>query len=258
MNNKGIIIFFCLSIINSPYVLANNKVYYKGQIGFNSNFKTKSNELFYKYSKNQPIKIPLIYQFGLGYYLTSNIRAELIYTQLKGNYNFSKNDYTPILFQDHTTGDIITSIPGTTTYIYKQNLLARGAMIHLYYDLLPDKAIQPYLGIGVGYTIVTHKNTNFYNNKKYDLTDYNSITNYYYPPRKSKNLSYSLMSGIAIKIHKNVTFDIEYKFHYLGKNPGFNEIHIRKNTSPVVKKGKNPSSFRLNAHIISAGLRFSF
>ena len=244
-------IFLSLLILNAPYAFANNKIYYKVQIGIKSSFKANSNEKFYRYSKNQPIKIPLIYQFGAGYYVANNIRAELIYVQLKGNYNFSESGAMniPVITNPNLT------IPVIYSDNFKQNVLVRGAMMNLYYDLLTDKAIQPYLGIGVGYTIITHKNTNYH---RYIKAGYKHTINYDYFSNKSKNLSYSLMSGIAIKIHKNVTFDIEYKFHYLGKNPGFNEIHIRKNTSPVVKKGKNPSSFRLNAHIISAGLRFSF
>ncbi len=74
-----ILFYFILLVLNSSYALANNKIYYKGQIGISTtNFKIKSDEAFYRDSKNHIIRIPLIYQFGVGYYIAVSFRQACV------------------------------------------------------------------------------------------------------------------------------------------------------------------------------------
>lgn len=117
-------------------------------------------------------------------------------------------------------------------------------MINLFYDVVTYQKLTPYLGVGIGYAKINPKEASI-SNKRGQAVFWSN---------KSENMTYSLMGGLSINMTNKLNFDIGYKFQDFGKAKGFNKAKL----APNPEKNITPKSFKIKAHIATAGIRYSF
>ena len=141
---------------------------------------------------------------GLGYKFGSNVRLELVYTDLKSDLEVSD------LF-------VGTAIPAdTATVDYEEYSIGKlngsHVMLNLTYDFNAGKEVQPYLGIGAGYGNMEMQASsiarrNITNGTSGDRHPYNGFTD------SHQGFGWQVGIGLVYKISSRVNFEFGFR-HY--------------------------------------------
>ena len=162
------------------------------------------------------------YNFGIGWYINNDYRIDLLYNtaNLKFKYD-DKQKNTRLINYSHKV-DISTLM--LNLYRYKS--------ISKYFDI--------YIGGGIGYTRVSpDEGIIKYNNKQI-----------IYGAKPSNNFSYSLASGMSLKVTSNVEFNLGYRFLNYGKVKGLDSLSVLK----YHKSYKTVKSSSLKGHNFTLGI----
>ena len=191
----------------------------------------KSAQDFYKRSGNKKLGRDFIYSFGLGYKINKYFRTDLTFSKID-NLNYVSSVKSPKAFNT-----------------YFQNFEIKSTLLNLYYDFSFQRLIIPYIGFGIGYSIIS-PNTGIHNAKIQSGRIYSSeVYN-----KSSNNLSYALLGGLTIKANEKFEFDFNYKFQDFGKSNGVYKI---KDIGGNITY-KKPESFKIKANIFTLGVRYNF
>jgi opacity protein-like surface antigen len=210
--------------------------YLRGDIGESfpeDVFKHRSG--YTHYVKKKP-NSSLLYSVGAGYYFNNNIRVDLILSRYD---NFK---YSAISLNSRKQNTLI-----------KQNISSDTAMLNAYYDidLIKNSGFTPYIGIGFGGSR-TKVGDLVYSRYDVALATFEVNKKYKIKP------SVGIMAGISYKSNNNLSFDLGYKYTYLGRWKFDLDTAPRIEIYKKAPKQHHASSQSLYVHNITAGMRYSF
>lgn len=141
---------------------------------------------------------------GMGYQLNDWFRAEALATYMNGTFNGSSNSATvPCTAIVSATG---CSTDGSAEFT------AWGVMANGYVDLGTYSGFTPYVGAGIGYTLVDYEN--FVNRESCSggaCGGPNTFTTTH-QGENSWRFTYALMAGVAYEFTRNLKLDMGYKY----------------------------------------------
>jgi opacity protein-like surface antigen len=203
-----------------------NNYYIKAEVGVAKSEKIKSDQIFYKYSKNKSFNSGPVYSLGFGYKINDKLRSEVVYSYTDLKYKF--NGPSP------QNKNVIINCA--------QKVNIQTGMINLFYDVATYQKLTPYIGFGLGYAKINPKEASLIS-KTLDRL---------YKSNKSENLTYALMGGLSINVTDKINFDIGYKFQDFGKvKPLYTPNMLA--AAQQVEKG-----FKIKTHSGTIGVRYSF
>ena len=132
------------------------------------------------------------YNFGIGWYINNDYRMDLLYNKIN-----LKLDYK----QQNSAGDLH----------YKHKVDISTLMLNLYRYKSISKYFDLYIGGGIGYTRVSPEDGVRMDNNRKIL----------FSAKTSNDFSYSLASGISLKVNNNAELNLGYRFLNYGKVKGF-------------------------------------
>jgi opacity protein-like surface antigen len=222
---------YTLGIIAGLLAISNalakdNNYYIKAEVGVAKSEKIKSDQTFYKYSKNKSFDSSPVYALGFGYKINDKLRSEVVYsyTDLKYKRNIASEKNPTMILE------------------YNQKVNIQTVMINLFYDVATYQKLTPYIGFGLGYAKINPKEASVIS--KRGTTSYQS--------NKSENLAYSLMGGVSIAMTDRINFDIGYKFQDFGKAKPLYYPEMLAAPQQVEK------SFKIKTHSGTIGVRYNF
>ena len=219
---------FGLFISDSAIALS-EKVYVRGDIGLAIPNKVDSDQQFYKDSGNAKFKSTTMFSAGLGYKINNKLRTDLSYNYLNLKYSVS-NKPSP-------------KNPNATPK-YKQDIKVQAIMASLFYDISTYQNMTPFLGLGIGYSNINPK----------DGSMTTKAAEIIFESKKSQNLTYAFMAGVAFNINKNLDVDFGYRYQDFGKNKGFYTMRI----GDAKVKLDDMQRFRIKNNIVTIGVRYTF
>jgi opacity protein-like surface antigen len=209
----------------------NKDFYLRADLGATESNEIDNSEHIYSSSGGKKFRDGFAYSVGVGYKLKKNLRTEFTCQRLS---NFKYSAYYSKQERQKNYGK------------YNQKLKIDALMANMIYDieLSSRYRFNPYLGIGIGYSILHHSQA---------LITANNLTSSY-GSKKRNRFSYAINSGFAFYLNKQAMLDIGYKFQNFGKES------ISSFTVPYADTktldGKN--GFEINTHTIMVGIRYSF
>lgn len=201
--------------------------YIRGDVGYTTLNKVKSNQDFYKKSGNARLDGNILYALGLGYKINDKFRSELTYNYLNSKY-FVNNE-----------------LVGLTTPEFKQNIKVHALLANFFYDILSYKRMTPYLGLGVGYSLIDSGDAT--------VTTRDGVQKY--KSKNSHNLTYAAMVGTSLMINEKLHMDFGYRYQMLGKSKGFYRVEVKSGIKPIELK---PESFKIKGQVFTVGFRYTF
>lgn len=122
--------------------------------------------------------------------------------------------------------------------------------IYLDFNVIP--VIKPYIGVGIGYTLMDNNVTVKGTIPKYSENGYYSVNDTTYIDSTDSffgsGISANFILGIGIKLHRHIIVDIGYKLHY------YNDISGDNSSS----KYNGTYQYNILFNDIYAGIRFTF
>ena len=167
-----------------------------------------------------------IFKVAIGKEYAGNFRTELEFLS-SSKYKFSKT-------LDGVTGSF---------HITNQTYL-----VNTYYKLLNNTYIQPYVGVGIGFSRNSSSNMVLVD----PTTPPTTVSNF--AKAHKTNFAYNLMVGAQFEVTKNVFFDLSYKYADLGKVAGSTRL-TNVSTGSVSTQPTNLSG-RLRNNIFLLGVGF--
>jgi len=225
--------FACITLCQAESSTNGNKFYARGDVGIGIPGHTMNEANGYP-QDNIKGSNSFQYSVGGGFYATSNIRMDLLFSQitnLKYNFNF--------LGSSGTLSD------------GKQRIKVDTLMLSGYYDLVTNSSFKPYIGIGLGLANIQPSN----------LSVINPQTNngFIFYMDKSRKLAISGIFGVSFPIQDKFSLDLNYKYLYLGKGKALKEMASSSNgTIGTRQKTGAGVKYKLDTHNVSVGLRYSF
>ncbi|NRA73390.1 MAG: porin family protein [Rickettsiales bacterium] len=196
-----------------------DKFYIRGDIGAfipANKFKSKSDDDAYITKK---LKNTAVYNIGIGYKITDNIRSDLNLSYRKFKYKAS---------------EYVSGV--NTTANTSQNIKSYSVFLNGYYDFINiNKIFKPYLTAGIGYGKNKTKNL-----KEVATGDVNATDNH--AGASKNNFIWNAGFGTRFIVNKTFHFDLSYKYVDLGK------------TKMKAKVANTPSSQKIKAHEITGGI----
>ena len=193
-----------------------NKFYVRGDIGASipaNKFRNRNAADPYVTKK---LKQTAIYNIGIGYKITDNVRSDLNFSYRNFRYK-AKDPKFPIAVS--------------------QKIKSYSVFFNGYFDFINiNKILKPYLTAGIGYG----------QNNSTDLIaqDTNSGTKIGYPGNKQKNFIWNIGFGTKFIINNTFNLDVSYKYVDLGK--------IQTKVNPL--DTDVPSSQKIKSHEITGGV----
>ncbi len=211
LNIRMMLLLSILLLLNEPVAAQNKKFYFKTIAALNKNSNIKTIESDINFILNQKANLSPTLGIGIGYYINSFFRVDLIlektninFATKSGAFNFSDNG----IFHYGTR-----SIKRTATI---QSIMFNG-----YIDILNKSSFKVFLGSGIGIGSSRIKE------KSFDRFDNNIVVNgniINLPPifssstNKNRNtLSYAFMVGTDLNICKNFNIELAYSWKHAGK-----------------------------------------
>jgi opacity protein-like surface antigen len=217
---KTILSIFLLT--STTYATNMEKFYVKMGVGLNqiSPIHFQTNDLNGKIKLTS--RFPLI-QVGTGYDLTESIRTEL------------SLDHYFLFLSDETS----TNVSGDAFKLnYKTKISA--AMINAYKDITNFGIFTPFIGGGIGVSLLQDKATGIGTNTESGISEV--ITSMY--SQQVYRFVYKLSAGVDINLTDNSTFDLSYNYLNLGRN------------KPRMPEGMIARDYLV--HNVTASVRFNF
>jgi len=206
--------------------IKNHQFYIRGDLGLVKLGKNlESKKLFGKNIGAKNFDSAIVYSLGLGYRITNNINSDVTYS----------NDQVFKHYKD---------IQNTK---YQQKVKLNSLMINLYTNLLSKDKLSLYIGAGIGGSRI----------KLFDVSRQTSGLSIAFDNETKNNISYSLMSGVSMKINDNNMLNIGYKYHYHGIINGFG--NYKMSTKNIKKEGKykNKDKFTICTHSLMVGWQYN-
>lgn len=202
--------------------------YIRGDVGYTTLNKVKSNQDFYKKSGNARLDSSILYTLGLGYKINDKFRSEVTYNYLNSKY-----------FVNNKT-------VGSTTPEFKQNIKVHAVLANFIYDIITYGKITPYVGLGIGYSLI--------NSGDGTTTTRDGVLKY--KSKKSNNFTYAAMVGSSLMLNEKLNMDFGYRYQMFGKSKGF---YLAEPQNSELKPRKlEPESFKIKGHIFTVGFRYNF
>lgn len=220
MKNLILIALIALNLNNA--VADNNfKNYVKGGIGLNyiRDNKFSNHELIGKMRLSD--HFPLL-EFGVGTYLTDDIRTDLV---LDYYFIFKINEKSTSNLNDK--------------YDINSNTKIDTVMLNLYKDVASYDKITHYVGVGIGYSRVKEIFKGKMINEDDDVFNLPRSTKIY------NKFAYKLATGIDVKVNDTIKIDISYNYFNLGNNK-----------TKLIGGVKNIGNRTYAIHNITFGIRF--
>ena len=171
-----------------------------------------------------------IFGVGLGYYINSNSRVELLFESLNLLFNDQTGNFNFLEDEVYTIG----------TKSVKRRVFGKSIKCNYYYNILHKDAFQIFIGAGIGGAQIKENKSFLVSGHFIDAGDLRS-----FPPviknvrsKKTTNFTYSLMVGTSKNFNSIGHFDLTYSWRDYGK--------IKNNSV----------SNRYKGHHFSAGVRF--
>ncbi len=167
------------------------------------------------------------YNFGIGWYISSNYRVDLLYNTASLKFNYDRQKNTRLINYRHKV-DISTLMLN----------LYRYQTISNYFDL--------YIGGGIGYTRISPDD---------GIKTYNNNQTIY-GAKPSNNFSYSLTTGTSLKVTNNIELNLGYRFLDYGKAKGFDSYSFDGGNNRPKHPGNYTSvkSNSLRGHNVTLGV----
>ncbi len=178
--------------------------------------------------------------FGIGYYVTNNIRTDLSY-----------NYYLPYFETDTENFSISGNSNGTQIrggVAIQRRAFIHSLMLHGYIDILERQNYKIFIGSGVGIASIKEKINLLMSGNiikptgqifTFPLTTNTQTT------KKANNFAYSLMIGSSCRLNSNMHLDTVYSWQDFGK------------TKPIKVEGEEePTKNRYHGHHFTIGVRF--
>lgn len=235
----------------STSVLADDSMFYlRGDFGYHmfnntkQSFKSGDVQLFGGTAKG---KYAPGLEFGVGYNVMENVRAELVYSYLFETTRKSSDSAT------YTLGDVAngstqeTAVDATyyglgtwTNASNKAKTRIQALMVKGYYDVADLGFAQIFVGAGIGMSQITTKHSNTNTNTTYtntsaaavpagtaintatggNATAVTQVGSGAYKEKKKNNFSWSLALGSAFDVTDSVKVDVQYNYQDFGKSSG--------------------------------------
>lgn len=165
---------------------------------------------------------------GVGRYFTSSLRGDITY-----DYRFESD-------VSGTQNDPLAPFPGQRRF----GLQSHVFLANMYYDFNRQGRFNPYLGVGLGFTINTTKNAT--------LQDDCGCTATLQGARQT-DVAAALMAGFSLKLRNKFYLDAGYRFLYLG------EAHTGEITGTIGGTPQvigDPTVEQIIAHEFRVGFRY--
>lgn len=182
---------------------------------------------------------------GFGYHFNDWLRADLTAEGLRGRFNGTTSSGDPCLNGLATT---------TCRTEDGAKFSAMGVMANGYVDLGTYAGFTPYVGAGLGYTLVRWKNLN---SESFcvggDCTTSAAVGSSTHGGDDSWRFTYALMAGVGYEIAPNLTLDLGYKYRNID---GGNMYKWNSTDSVAGASGFQGRDGGLKTHEIKVGLRY--
>jgi opacity protein-like surface antigen len=167
---------------------------------------------------------------GLGYYINSNSRVELLFENLNLLFNDQTGNFNFLEDEVYTIG----------TKSVKRRVFGKSIKCNYYYNILHKDAFQIFIGAGIGGVQVKENKSFLVSGHFIDAGDLRSFPSVIKNARSAKttNFTYSLMVGTSKNFNSIGHFDLTYSWRDYGK----------------IKN--NGVSNRYKGHHFSLGVRF--
>lgn len=171
-----------------------------------------------------------IFGVGLGYYINSNSRVELLFENLNLLFNDQTGNFNFLEDEVYTIG----------TKSVKRRVFGKSIKCNYYYNILHKDSFQIFVGAGIGGVQVKENKSFLVSGHFIDAGDLRSFPSVIKNARSAKttNFTYSLMVGTSKNFNSIGHFDLAYSWRDYGK--------IKNNSV----------SNRYKGHHFSAGVRF--
>lgn len=233
--NKYIKHIYKLGIISS-FLVTNNvhagDFYIRSDIGLTYTEKAKSDpELYYSsIEKDTNFKLRNVFSIGAGYTINNNLRTELAFSLNNFEYSGTTKMYLNRVEQNIK---------------FKQKFQAYFAMTNVIYDIKTYGIFTPYIGVGVGYAKISDGDI---------VVEAQPTRKIDHKAENSGNFTYSLMSGVSIKLNTKLSLEARYVFQDLGEANGPSNW-----STQIGRSGEMTSNqFNVKTHSVICGLRFQF
>ena len=243
MINKNALLCSAISIvILSTSTFADNRTgfYLKGSVGANKFNNAKENNSFEgaKIDSNKSKgEINPSYNVGIGFYLNDYVRHDLTIGYSKANFKNSNVDFSLYNWQED-----ITCI-GTSKVKRKSDIYS--AMFNSYIDLPVTSNVMFFFGGGIGIASIKEKLSQTWNIAAFEHNTFvDSMNDKKSSNSKNKiNFTYSLTTGVSLKLSDKANFDLSYSWQDFGKS-SLKEKEFTKNN--------------YKSHSVITGIRFDF
>ena len=207
---------FGLGILEEPDVSERGLVY---GVGDGANFRaltgtTFGTDAFLNYSLHRSALFTA--GVGLGYYFSPRIRGDVtvsLHTESQingtGSYTFAEVDLL-----DALTGNTVF---GST----EEKITLRGTvgLANVYFDLMTQGRIRPYVGLGIGFVLneVTRRHTT--RERSVDGGGATVAQRAFSAPDQTHqvyNLAAAAMVGLTYKLYDSLSLDVNYRYLYMG------------------------------------------
>jgi len=207
---KILLITLATTVVASSALADTNQFYLRADVGANMNTKQKIGEIKFKPKTSASI------DFGVGYHLANNFRAELVFG----------HHFSPEMKGSESWIDI-----GGTDYAkIKLKAKIETLMAKIYYDAYDFEFGKLFLGTGVGLAQVSEKGTA---SGVYEGAPFSKTHKY----KKQNNFAYSLAAGSSFKLTEGVNTDIQYNWSDYGHAKSTDDDKAPKRRGHAVKIG---------------------
>lgn len=211
IKTKMMLLLGILFLLNEPVAAEKKQFYFKAIAALNKNSNIKTVESDINFILNQEANLSPTVGFGIGYYINSFSRIDLVFENT--NINFATKAGT------FSYSDNGISHYGVRTI--KRSANVQSLMLNGYIDVLNKKAFKVFIGTGIGVGSSRIKesaldrfdsNITFNGNTITLPTIFSSSTN-----KNRRTLSYAFIAGTDFKICKDFNVELSYSWKHSGK-----------------------------------------
>jgi opacity protein-like surface antigen len=188
---------------------------------------------------------------GVGYQFNQWLRGDITLDRFSGDFTGSTVSAGPCIPTDPTL--VGTSCRTTDT----QSYTAYSGMVNAYADLGTFLHVTPYVGAGVGYTMMNYgalTNNLICVPGVGNCPPTNPVLSVTHTGVDEARFTYSLMAGASYDLSKSLKFDLGYKYTKIDSGGAFNFDQASQNAGAQGIQGTDKG---LERHDVRVGLRYS-
>jgi len=183
---------------------------------------------------------------GFGYHFNDWLRSDVTVEGFRADFNGTTSSADPC----------DAGLPGTTSCRSEDSssFSAIGAMVNGYVDLGTYAGFTPYVGAGLGYSLVRWKDLQ---NTTYcvgvDCPSAAPVATTSHPGQKDWRFTYALMAGVAYDISRNLKLDVGYKYRHIDGGDMFGWDNATALAGATGIQGRDGG---FGTHEVKVGLRY--